>query len=503
MTLTPIWRTRLFASAGAVLAVVLGAQIAQESFFWASICTGAFAAFILARTQSQSLGTVSLGLLLIGYIVGNRGFAQLSFSGVFPLLPAELVLLVGGVLLLVDSAYRRELPWRHDLLNFTLLAWMVVGTIRALFGARAYGFAAARDYALVYYAGFFFLAQRAGANAAALKFLRHCLLVGCLLLLVIHPLFTQFPDFFIGTFTLRGVPLIFYKDDLAGNFMAMGSLLFFAQFEQSKNWGSLLLSLALAALMLSTNSRSSMVGLAVGATWLALGGRWRFGLVLAASGLAAAVLIFIAAQVRNQSLEQTPLQSLYERTLSIVDPQGQRSYQTDDTSFKGDNNVFRMVWWRAAIDEAVENNVWFGLGFGYDLADRFVRQYFPESSEDFTARSPHNVLITIFARMGLVGSGAFLVFLAVFIRRTLHAVRSTAPDPTERTLWCAGWVMFTCACFGVVLEGPMGAVVFWTVLGLANAAHAHAAEEEPDATSPAAATEGEVAPTLPIAGRSA
>jgi hypothetical protein len=29
-------------------------------------------------------------------------------------------------------------------------------------------------------------------------------------------------------------------------------------------------------------------------------------------------------------------------------------------------------------------------------------------------------------------------------------------------------VILTSACFGVVLEGPMGAVVFWSVLGLAN-----------------------------------
>jgi hypothetical protein len=32
------------------------------------------------------------------------------------------------------------------------------------------------------------------------------------------------------------------------------------------------------------------------------------------------------------------------------------------------------------------------------------------------------------------------------------------------------WVILVSACFGVVLEGPMGAVVFWTLLGLANAA---------------------------------
>ena len=28
--------------------------------------------------------------------------------------------------------------------------------------------------------------------------------------------------------------------------------------------------------------------------------------------------------------------------------------------------------------------------------------------------------------------------------------------------------MLVSACFGVVLEGPMGAVIFWTLLGIAN-----------------------------------
>jgi O-antigen ligase len=135
-----------------------------------------------------------------------------------------------------------------------------------------------------------------------------------------------------------------------------------------------------------------------------------------------------------------------------------------------------MVWWRAAIDETVENNVWFGLGFGYDLADRFVRQYFPDSSEDFTARSPHNVLITVFARMGLVGAAAFLVLLAIITVRTWRALRGPARAREASVFWCAAWVILICACFGVVLEGPMGAVVFWTLLGLANSADGAASE---------------------------
>jgi O-antigen ligase len=500
MTLAPTWRARLFAIAGAVLAVVLGAQIAQESYFWAGLCAGAGVALIVTRGQSLQLDTVLLGALLVGYIVGNRGFAQLSLSRAFPLLPAELVLLITGCILIVSSVQQRRLPWRRDSLNIALLVWMLIGTCRVLFDVRAYGFVAVRDYALVYYGGFFFVAQHAARNAAAVRFLHRSLLAGCFLLLLIHPLVSAMPGFFLSTLTARGVPLIFFKDDLVGNFMAIGSLMFFIRFERSKKLLFLALSLALAALMITTNSRSSMVGLAVGAAWLAVGGRWKFTIALTASGAIAIGAIFLAAYMRSQSWQRTPLQSVYERTLSILDPQGQRAYQGEDTVSKGDNNVFRMVWWRAAIDETRENNVWFGLGFGYDLADRFVRQYFPDSSGDFTARSPHNVLITVFARMGVVGSLAFLSLIGIIAARTLQSLRRSAGDSEASTFWCAAWVILICACFGVVLEGPMGAVVFWILLGLANASEIarpdeHAADTaesgkfDADLRSPAAVDE--------------
>jgi CHASE3 domain sensor protein len=52
-------------------------------------------------------------------------------------------------------------------------------------------------------------------------------------------------------------------------------------------------------------------------------------------------------------------------------------------------------------------------------------------------------------------------------------------------------VILVSACFGVVLEGPMGAVVFWTILGLASATSA--AEQEQRAAAEAALD----APTAP------
>jgi O-antigen ligase len=468
MSLAPEWRTRLFAIAGALLAVALGVQIAHEAYIWPLVCAGVFAALVVISVQPQPLTTLLLGGALIGYIVGNRGFAQISAAGGFPILPAEFVLLVGGGILVVQSAWRRELPVLRDAVNVSLLLWLIVGTSRLVFGVREHGFTAIRDFALVYYVLFFFLAQHVAREPASARFLQRSLLIACGALLVVHPLFSHYPDFFIGTLAIRGFPLIFFKDDLAGNFMAMGSLLFFTRFEETRRIIWLIVSIALAGLMLTTDSRSSMVALAAGALLLGFSGRWRFaGTLVASAALAAVVLVFVA-EIRGESWRQTPLHRVYERVMSIADPLGQRAYQTED-AFKGDNNVFRMVWWRAAVSETVETNRWFGLGFGHDLAARFVRQYLPEATEDFTARSPHNVLITIFARMGIVGFVSFVVVMAALAIRTWRALRRPETTFTSGAWWCAAWVILVCACFGVVLEGPMGAVVFWTTLGLANA----------------------------------
>jgi O-antigen ligase len=468
MSLAPGWRTRLFATAGAVLAVALGVQIAHEAMFWPAVCAAALATLIVISIQPYSLTTLLLAGAFIGYIVGNRGFAQISAAGGFPILPGEFVLLVGGAILVVQCAWRRELPVSRDAVNITLLIWMAVGTSRLFFCVREHGFTALRDYAVVYYGLFFFLAQYVARDPAAARLLQRSVLLACAALLVVHPLFSQFQEFFVSTLAIRGFPLIYFKDDLAGNFMAMGSLLFFVRFEEKRRLVWLVLSLALAGLMLLTNSRSSMVGLAVGALWLGLSGRWRFAATLAAAAVVTAVILVFLAEIQGESWRQTPLHRVYERVMSIADPLGQRVYQTED-AFKGDNNVFRMVWWRAAIEETIDTNPWFGLGFGHDLAGRFVRQYLPEATEDFTARSPHNVLVTIFARMGIVGFASFLALISAIALRTWRALRDPDIAFTSGAWWAATWVILVCACFGVVLEGPMGAVVFWTLLGLASA----------------------------------
>lgn len=465
MTLAPIWRTRFFSAGAAVIAVWLSVEIAHGRYLWPSAFAAALGVFIVGRIQSRPLSTLMLSLIAAGYVLGNRGFAQISLSTRFPLLPAEVVLALAGSLLLIQCAWRHELPFRRDALNLALLAWMLTGALRIVFDVREFGFMAIRDFALVYYGAFFFLGQEMARDGPSRRVFLHVLTISCAALLPLYLLLERFPDFFHTALTLRGNPIIYYKGDLAATFLASGSVLFYLRFEARRRWWLIVISLVLAGAVLAMNNRASMLALFVATAWLAIRGRWRFAALQAVSGVIALVAILMTAAALRISWEKTPVFNVYERIVSIADPFGQRTYRGSETFNKGDNNLYRSVWWEAVIRETIDGNPYIGLGFGHDLAARFVREYYPESGDEFNVRSPHNVLISIFARMGAIGLVAFLVLLAVIAVRTWHALR-LSPDDTAP--WCVVWAMLTSACLGVVLEGPMGAVVFWTVLGVAN-----------------------------------
>ena len=94
-----------------------------------------------------------------------------------------------------------------------------------------------------------------------------------------------------------------------------------------------------------------------------------------------------------------------------------------------------------------------------------------------------------------MGLGALLGIVAVMIQRTWRSLHTKDRHGEDQVFWLAAWVIFTSACFGVVLEGPMGAVVFWTILGLANAPRR---EKEADATPAAVADLRSAAPAIQV-----
>lgn len=467
--MNPQWKTRLAAAGATVLAVAIGWWVANGEYavpVLAFVITGGACLVLMFRLP---LDTILLGGLLFGYIVGNRGFAQFSLVPGLPLLPAEAGLALCFGWLAFRCAFSKRLPLQRDTLSIAVLLWIIIGSMRIVQDVRAYGMVALRDFAMTYYAMFFFIAQARMADEPSRRFLRRCLFGATVAVIPMFELFRRFPEFFLSKLVVAGIPLIYFKGDLVATFMAVGVVLTHRRWERTRNplWVVIAI-LGIIGVLLSEN-RASLLGLLVATGWLAVRGHWSMlrtqfvGTVVVSLVLLGAITLGVT-WTRNNFVYQ-----VYERIVSMADFSGQRSYMSEQVEFKGENNRFRLVWWEAVVDETVANSPWFGLGFGHDLAASFTRRYYPSSDEDFSTRSPHNILLTVFGRTGVVGLLTFLPMIAAMARYTWQALDRERYHDEGTGYWLAGWVILTCACFGVVLEGPMGAVVFWITLGFANA----------------------------------
>lgn len=467
-------RTALVTLAASALAVWVGVSVAQEKHFIASVAALLSVWAVLAWTRGPLAETWLLAFLVFGYVIGNRGFAQIMPIGGVPLFLSELGLVVAVVLVLLRGALNRQLPMRTDWLNGLLLLWLVLGAARLPWDFRTHGLMALRDFATVYYVLYFFAAQALARHQASHRLLHAAYHVTFAVLPFAAAAFSAFPDFFAHNLLIAGVPLIHLKGDLLASYLFTGFIILLPR--GAFDWRGLvawrwLLALVALVIGLSLLSRASLVGLLVAAGWLALAGRGRPVKVIAGVCLTGILGLAILSLLPRQDPTQTRIYAIYETAASIVDFSGTRDYRSGQADNKGDNNRFRLIWWRNVAEETLQTSPVFGLGFGADLARGFLQEYYPDSGEDFSARSPHNIFMTAFGRMGLIGvASLFLIYLVQF-RVTLRAARAARSDPARQdalTLQAACWVVLVSACFGVVLEGPMGAIPFWIMLGLAH-----------------------------------
>ncbi len=469
----PRWRNGLIAAAASVLAVGMGTELAGGNLAPAIAVALLCGCLLITWSGIARPDTLLLGFLVLGYMLGNRGFAQIApIPGLPILLFGEIGLAACGILLLVRSAMRRELPFKYDALNLFALLIILVSAGRMVVDFPLHGFVAVRDFATIYYIGFFFIAQDLVRQDKDRRWLRGTLTTAAALLPAVIVAFHAFTDFFIGTLTLGGIPIIFIKDDLAATFALAGV---FILLEPARAQTRLLLwrwVAAGASLLagLALLSRAAVLGLVVASLWLLLARRFRVFKLALVAGPAAVVLALGAAFVTDTPLNQTRLYGFVEHTISITDFDGRRAYQNIESADSGDNNRFRLVWWRTILERVMGDNPVFGMGFGFDLGRDFASIY-QGVGDDFNVRSPHSIVFTILGRLGLLGCLLFAGLIWAMGRRTLSGIRSLQTDAADAapglSLWCAAWVVMVSAMFGVVLEGPMGAVVFWSLLGLA------------------------------------
>jgi len=113
----------------------------------------------------------------------------------------------------------------------------------------------------------------------------------------------------------------------------------------------------------TTSPRAAMVAVAgVTALWLAAR-RWQIAATQTVIiGIAAVGALFVFS-LTNRDIRQTPAYATYENVISIFDYRATGSYSNRESGDPGDNNRFRLVWWRAVFDETLRGGPRFWCRF--------------------------------------------------------------------------------------------------------------------------------------------
>src|SRR5438270_2345096 len=266
-------RSLIIAMFGLVLALYFGALLGQGSWLLPGALGGSVAlvGIYLLFFRAIRLEALILGFLLFGYIVGNRGFAQLTVTSHAPTYLGELGMITCLALLGFRLALKREHIIPHSTLAFAIILFFVVGMVRLycdlfLHVSPAPAFVTIRDAATVYYALFFFIAYRVGSSGIGRRLIENIILIACIVLLPVFIIqFFAAPDFF-NRITVRGYPLIAQKGDLTTTYLAFASFYFFLQpAEGAKRFLCRVMSIVFFVGMLMLMARAALFGYACAA----------------------------------------------------------------------------------------------------------------------------------------------------------------------------------------------------------------------------------------------
>ena len=453
------------------LALLGGLATAQLGVFGVPLA-GAVLLMMIILLKGNKVWLKVLTFLLLGYAFGSKGFATIGFS---PIFIGEAMLSI-GILTFLTIPFSRKikvnikpfLHWEIGVL-FIFIIWQVAQTIPYI---KLYQFDTLRDATEYGYAAFAILIMLLIPKKDVQSFfnLFSRLMPFMLLWYPILYFFARtasFPIHFPGA----GTPLVDTKgSDVGAHLAGMGALMLLQLGQQRHyraRWVSWLIWLlwGLCVVLIGSIQRGVLVAVAasVGIVVLFQPIRTRWDRPLLVVVVVTCLLLITglySAKINVGQYREISAEQLVANVASIFG-------QGDDTSGGLENTKeWRIRWWNTIIDYTFHGPYfWTGKGYGVNLADSDGFQV----NSDGSLRSPHNGHMTILARSGVPGFVLWVIFLAGVALRLLRNILNSKRDPLKARY--ALWMLAYLVAFGIVastdvfLEGPMGGIWFWSLIG--------------------------------------
>jgi hypothetical protein len=207
---------------------------------------------------------------------------------------------------------------------------------------------------------------------------------------------------------------------------------------------------------------------------------WRFASFLWVGAVLVAAAVLLNISIRPGSgpgVREISATQVITNLRSIVSDTDQRNNSTRD---------WRLEWWGDIAGYTLGGDAfWRGRGFGINIAEE---DGFGTLAGDL--RSPHSAHFTVLARMGVPGLALWLALHSAFAFSLLANIRRAQARGDHHWQAILTWILvywaaaLVNASFDVYLEGPQGAIWFWSVFGAGIAAIRIYAAERAESPQP-------------------
>ncbi len=396
-------------------------------------------------------------VLLFGTVAFSRDFAHLHVTvGGLPLYVTEAGL--GVLTALVLWRRVRDSAWRElrSPLDLWMALWMAVGLIELGRGLHVEVLRSLRDFAIVYYAAFFYLARSIFTPAVRVRWLMGVVLAGTLVRIGLTTSHYVLGADLLGRFHVAPVEFTEY-DRRIGRYMAgydglylVAACLVVAALWQPRTRKSLLfLYLCFSGFsLLLTQHRTLLIVTLLGWGTLWAVSRWEHlprPVSLIGWCLGSLLLWGLLTAAAHQRFDL----ELWKKFPAPLE------YRTSQ---------FRWDAWREARHRFAENPI-LGEGFGRPFV------FYAHSSGRWFVEDvrPHNTYLTVLYKMGVLGLAVFAGLHLAFFQWVVRLWR--AARAPEGRLHAAGYgaALLALQVYGglnLLLESPFTALVYWSLMGI-------------------------------------
>ena len=475
--------------AGLFIALWIGQAVGNGEYGTAIAVAGAtvFAILVSVVGKHYRFEGWAIAIICACYFVGGKGFAYQRLGAILFIGEAVLVLLLGFHLIRCLSGKNDVLP-RHPI-TIPLLIFQIYGFAHLVIDRSYFPFLfLMKDVATVYYGLFFFLVFPPMLHKPTREYLLKLLPVISAIALGLLTLFLVVPgleqQLFFATM-IRGAPLIMPSiDTLIPVCIGFSAFCYFKHLRTTGLWKIVYLisSVVCSAPLFAQGKAVFYLAffLFVGALFFV--GHWKLILTGLLVGVFSTILLYSLIESRVIKDKDGRFESFINE-FSSFDIAGIGSGKQ---GFAQENVDWRFTWWKMVIEDVMTESPFYGLGLGSDISTEFHANYFQtgiDNTDVLIARYPHNVLITVLGRLGIIGILIFLPICILIVRELwlgMIKLRASADEhsPGHAFVWAFVLGGFTNAFFQSTFEAPYAAIVFWSMLAVLCVSNRQSVVEE-------------------------